>query len=93
MQHNGTLRILRLGEQPGTKLTTFSVTYAPYRGRGGALKSHPCQGEQELRNLLSEMAIDQESIDNALNDLRRLGRALIPNVQLSDEQINRYERK
>ena len=93
MQHNGTLHILRLGHRPETNLTTYSVTYASYRGRGGALQIHRCQGEKELRDLLSDLAIHGDLIDQAPNELRRAGRASIPNVQLSDEQINRYERR
>ena len=68
----------------------YSITYAPYDKGGGALPAREARSLSELKQFLSDIGCDVSTIERVLNDLNTTGRASLPNVVLSDEQLKRY---
>jgi hypothetical protein len=63
--------------------------FAPH-GSGGALKPVKVYSEEKLINWLEELRIDKNDIDDAIKGLRKDGRTSISDVELTEEQLNRY---
>ena len=90
MDRTGSLDLLRLGRDPATGVTRYAVSYAPYDRRGGALPTHVVDGEAELLALLTELKFDEGIARASIAQVRDNGRASLPNVVLSDEELRRH---
>ena len=58
----------------------YSVSFAPYQTRGGALGDEEIHGRDGLKKHLLRLRIHQHLIEKALQDVQRDGRCDIPNV-------------
>lgn len=90
MPHHGTLRVLRLGHDPNTAEDRYSITYARYNRRGGALPPYVMRGERELLSFLEDIGVDKSAAESLLAEVRAQGRGSLPNVVITDEQLRRY---
>ena len=90
MERNGALHVLRLGANPLTGKDRYSITYTPYDKHGGALPSREAGSPSELQAFLCEIKCDRGMIDGVLSEIQSTGRASIPNVILSDDQLRGY---
>ncbi len=67
-----------------TKSPSYSMTFMPYTGRGGAVPSQNFNSKTELREFLERrLPIEPSSVDAALNELGRRRTTSIFNVQLT----------
>jgi hypothetical protein len=90
MDKQGVLHIVRLTIEPDTGTSIYAITYAPYDQRGGALPAREVRGEDVLVSFLKQIRLDDPTISAVLSSLRISGRASVPNIALSDEQLKRY---
>lgn len=90
MKRGGSLHIIKLGPDSATGQGQYSVTYAPYDRRGGALPPYVVRGDSELRRFLQEIDVNEPAEDRAFAELNSSGRTSLHNVVLSDEQLKRY---
>ena len=90
MKHEGTLHVRRLGPDPATGEDRYSITYAPYDRRGGALPPYVARSDADLRGFLREIGVEESRIDTVSFEVKSSGRASLPNIVLSDEQLKRY---
>jgi hypothetical protein len=90
MEKHGSLNIRRRGSDQSTGQLRYSLTYAPYDRGGGALPPRVAQTDDELKGLLIEIGLDQEIVERAVRTARVEGRVSIPDVTLTDEQVQRY---
>ena len=90
MEKHGSLNIRRRGSDPSTGQPRYSLTYAPYDRGGGALPRRIAQTGDELASLLIEIGLDQEIVERSVRTARAEGRASIPDVTLTDDQVQRY---
>jgi hypothetical protein len=67
----------------------YGVSFASHWG-SGASGIHYCGGDEELTAFLTQIGIQTELIEKALQDLHEEGHTLIPAVRLSREESNRY---
>ena len=89
MRIEGTLRIVPFDQDPAT--FRYSVTFAPYDSRGGALPQlRLCDGDA-LRAFLLEIGVSAATINDVLNELAGKGSAALQNTVLSLEQLRRYK--
>ena len=79
MMVNGSLHILRYDPRGDT----YNVTYAPYHRSGGSVHGRDFRGEVMLRVFLSGLRIDEDSIEDALETLRRNRQCSLLNVVLA----------
>lgn len=86
MKLNGSLHIVRY-DPPGD---LYGVTYAPYQGGGGRSAEARVQGEAGLREFLARIGINENTINETAEELRRDGRSSIGNVLLSREEIRAF---
>jgi len=78
----GTIHIVRDTSQNGRP--QYSVVFAPYLGKGGAIRPVRPKGEDELRSFLQKrLRIFPYQVDQALAQLDQKGSASIFNVQLN----------
>lgn len=89
MEHEGTIRLVRLEEEISRRPAVYSVAYA-YGAGGGALRTRRFHGDEKLSEFLTEIGLDKEELDEGLRELRREGHVSIQRVRLSDEQIQRH---
>ncbi len=90
MDHKGALHLLRLGPDPATGEEHFSVTYAPYEKRGGALSPYLARSVGELQTMLAKLRIDEAERNRALSEVRAGGHASLATVILSDADLKQY---
>jgi len=90
MERTGSLHLLRLGTDLHTGKPRYSITYAPYDRRGGALPARLAGSTEELRGFLSEIHCDAAAIEQTVDAVEATGRASLPNVILSDDDLRRY---
>jgi hypothetical protein len=90
MHQEGSLQILRLEEDPDSRQQRYSVAFAPYNRRGGALPSHVSRSDPELPGHRADQRFGEADIVQLLADVRRSGRASVPNVALSRDQLKKY---
>jgi hypothetical protein len=90
MRHHGSLHVLRLGHDPNTGEERFSITYARYDRRGGALPPYVVRGERELLSFLENIGVDKSAAESLLAEMGAQGRGSLPNVVFTDEQLRRY---
>jgi len=68
----------------------YSVIFAPYTGRGGAVPSRHFQALDRLRSFLEDdLYISRSSVDEALSELERKGSSSILNVQLTRKELKK----
>ena|SRR5438874_9214499 len=90
MERSGSLHLLRLGSDPATDRTRYAVSYAPYDRRGGALPTRAVDGEAELVAFLTKLNVDEATARAVAAEARDKGRASLPNVVLSDQELRRH---
>ena len=84
----GTIHIVDLGGPNGRK--EYSVIFAPYTGKGGAVPSKRLSGLEQLREFLEKrLHIWRSSVDEALAELDRKGNASISQVQLTTREAKK----
>ena len=87
--YEGALHIVRFTR--GSRHFMFHVTFAPYRGPGGAIPSVAFKDETALRNFLqAHIGIDESDIQKTIRELQVRGSCSFPNVQLTTSQLRRY---
>ena len=89
MEHEGTIRVIRMEEESAGRPAVYSVAYA-YGAGGGALRTRRFHGDQKLIEFLTAIGVHKEKLDEGLRELRQEGHVSIQGVTLSDEQIQRY---
>ena len=90
MEHHGTLHLLRLGPDSNTADTRYSVTYAPYARRGGALPAHHVTTLLELKAFLRQLHVGADEIKQAVLEVQEKKRASLPNIVLTDEELLKH---
>lgn len=82
MLNEGTIHIVDYTKAP--RNPSYSITYTPYTGHGGAVPSQNLHNSTELRAFLERrLHIQPSSVDSMLNELARRGTFSIFNVQLT----------
>jgi hypothetical protein len=72
--------------------TKYSITFAPYLGKGGAIPSVRLADDSALRSFLERrLRILPYMTDQALAQLAQRGNALIPRVQLTMRQAKKLK--
>ena len=85
----GTIHILR-HDSPDPTRETYSVTFTPYRGSGGALRPRWVVGQEALIDFLTRaLHIDKDAIARAGDEIDSKRDASITNVQLSYYELVR----
>ena len=90
MNHEGTLRIVHLDADRRSGKPQYSVTYVPYSRGGGALPRRVIGGDDQLRDFLREVQVDQRTIDETLAQVRTAGSVSLQRIVLSDEQLQQH---
>ena len=90
MNHNGSLHVLKLGPDPVSGLTRYAMSYAAYDKGGGALPTHVAHGESDLEAVLKDLNVDGANAHATAVEARDNGRASLPNVVLSDDELRRH---
>jgi len=90
MDRTGSLHLLRLGADPATGIARYAVSYAPYDKGGGALPTRVVHGDDELVAFLRALNLDESTARGSVAEVAREGRASLPNVILSDEELRRH---
>jgi hypothetical protein len=83
----GTLHISKLGSQPDGP---FSVVFAPYVGKGGAVPSVRLPNQPAVRDFLERrIGVFRPQIDQTISELANRGSASVFNVQLTLRQVRK----
>jgi hypothetical protein len=65
----------------------YSLVFAPFAGRGGAVPAVHCKGTEELQAFLEDrLRISRSRVEEALRELDYKGHTFIPNVELTSKQ-------
>jgi len=86
--YEGALRVVRFSR--ANRPPSFHVTFAPYKGPGGAVPSIAFDGNSELEKFLrAQIGIEEDDVRAALRSLEMRGSYSFPNVQLTRAQLRR----
>lgn len=84
----GTIHIVRITNGSGT--SKYSVVFAPYLGKGGAIPSVILRNEADLRSFLEKrLGILDYAVTRALPELNQRGRTSIFDVELDLKQAKK----
>ena len=77
-----------LASDPGTaqRLGQFAVMFMPL-DRAGAVPAHYCRTQEELTAYLRQIGISERKTLDILADIEKSNSASLPNVRLSQEQL------
>lgn len=65
----------------------YSLVFAPFAGRGGAVPALRCRGKEELRAFLeNRLYVSRSRVEEALSELDRKGHTFIPHIELTSRQ-------
>jgi hypothetical protein len=68
----------------------YSLVFAPFAGRGGAVPAVRHRDKEELRTFLEDrLHVSRSRVEEALLDLDRKGRTYIANVELTSRQARK----
>jgi len=86
----GFVHMLWSTERSGERSRVYSVTFAPIgpTGTGGPLASREFRDVESLKDFLKSMRIGDRNIQDALEHLDARGNASVPNVELSQDELD-----
>jgi len=88
-KYNGSLHIVRSSGRSGKPL--YHVTFAPYKGPGGAVPALELRGDANLSQFLTDqIGIDPEDVRSALRTLQVRGSYSFPEIQLGTKDLRRF---
>ena len=90
MERHGSLHILRLRPDSSPGESRYRLTYAPYDRGSGALPPKVAETNDELKSFLTEIGLDRETVERAARTVQVERRASIPDVTLTDDQVEHY---
>lgn len=87
-RYTGALHVVRSRGHGGKSV--YQITFAPYKGPGGAVPAAEVTGDQALTQFLTDqIGIDAVDVQFALRELQIRGSHSFPNIQLGTRDLRR----